>query len=485
MPVTERLTDHRESYFPGLRTALVLTGTGTDGAYHAGVLRGLTEAGVKIDLVAGRGIGAAGALFTALDGAPRLWDDNGLWRKPGLDRCYRWRPALRVAGWAGVALVGVLLSPLAFLALGLFVYPGGFLLQMLGLDAGQALIAAYGALVANAFAPGAVPTVVPRAGMIVLAVFFFALLGASIAAYLRAPARRRERGHLVWRLFGAPMAARDVQHRFLSSLSDLIRGPAPAGERGLTSLGRRFAEVLAENLGQPGFRDLIYVVHDLDARRDLVFAMLRDPFRRPFFTRTETRTAEAFDLAGVARDYACEALAGTLVVPVAAEAHLLTFAPDSYWRGETHRIADRPASLVRLLDEVALAGVDQGILVSGAPQAIEPHRLRARRVDGRGRLGEALAGDERAALHDAVVAAHHRFKALFVVQPTYNPLGPFDFTGSYDESSDRRHTLAELMAQGYEDAYHQFIEPVVGGSGERLAAEQPIASNGLTYTERP
>ena len=35
------------AYSPRLRTALVLTGTGTSGAYHAGVLKALGEAGVQ------------------------------------------------------------------------------------------------------------------------------------------------------------------------------------------------------------------------------------------------------------------------------------------------------------------------------------------------------------------------------------------------------------------------------------------------------
>jgi len=48
-------------YSPSRRTALVLCGTGAHGAYHAGVLRALQEAGVRIDLVAGHGVGAAGA----------------------------------------------------------------------------------------------------------------------------------------------------------------------------------------------------------------------------------------------------------------------------------------------------------------------------------------------------------------------------------------------------------------------------------------
>ncbi len=50
-------------YSPRQRTALVFAGTGTAGAYHAGVLRALAEAGVKVDLVAGRGMGAVAALL--------------------------------------------------------------------------------------------------------------------------------------------------------------------------------------------------------------------------------------------------------------------------------------------------------------------------------------------------------------------------------------------------------------------------------------
>jgi predicted acylesterase/phospholipase RssA len=40
-------------YSPKRRTALVFTGSGSTGAYHAGVLRALDESGVKIDIVVG------------------------------------------------------------------------------------------------------------------------------------------------------------------------------------------------------------------------------------------------------------------------------------------------------------------------------------------------------------------------------------------------------------------------------------------------
>src|SRR5436190_12812822 len=89
-----------EPYSPKLRTALVLIGTGTAGAYHAGVLRALHEAGVKLDVVAGRGIGVVGALFAAIDGVQRLWEDNGLWRTPDLRSLYRWSGVARIIVWA-------------------------------------------------------------------------------------------------------------------------------------------------------------------------------------------------------------------------------------------------------------------------------------------------------------------------------------------------------------------------------------------------
>ena len=110
-----RLTPSTDPYSPQRRTALVLAGTGTAGAYHAGVLRALHEAGVKLDVIAGRGIGAIGALLAAIDGAPRLWEDKGFWRAPAVRSFYSWRGTLRLLAWAVVV------------ALGIVVY-GGFLL---------------------------------------------------------------------------------------------------------------------------------------------------------------------------------------------------------------------------------------------------------------------------------------------------------------------------------------------------------------------
>ena len=86
----------------------------------------------------------------------------------------------------------------------------------------------------------------------------------------------------------------------------------------------------------------------------------------------------------------------------------------------------------------------------------------------RHRLGEFLAAAESAALRDAVEMARLRFDSVYLICPAHNPVGAFDFAGAHDEASDRRQDLGELMDRAYEDAYHQFIEPVVGASGDHL-----------------
>jgi len=158
-----------DPYSPQLRTALVLTGTGTAGAYHAGVLRALHEAGVKIDIVAGRGIGVVGALFSAIDGAQRLWEDNGFWRSPVVQHLYPWRTMARlVIGALAVAFI-VVAVPLAAMAAGLVVFPIDFLAKMVGASGLADLTGAYVRLAERAFAPEGLPTWLPRLVFLVLA----------------------------------------------------------------------------------------------------------------------------------------------------------------------------------------------------------------------------------------------------------------------------------------------------------------------------
>jgi hypothetical protein len=444
----------REPYSPRFRTALVLTGSGTAGAYHAGVLRALAEAGVRIDLVAGHGAGAIGALFTAIEGGPSLWGPDGCWRQKQVAGFYAWRPAVRALGWAGAAALALVFVPLAGLAAGLIAYPAAFLLALFGLDAGRTLAGSYSALVHDAFQPGGLASWVPRASLVLAGIV---LAGVAAAAYrARVPGRQRERSAVVRFWEGA--------------LWRLITGGARVPGPGRLELSRRYAELLAENLGQPGFRELIVLVHDLDTRRDLLIAALAEPFRRAYFGRRtgaaspQERAGETLDLAGADRDHVVDALAASQCLPVVTEPWPVTFAPESFWQGETHRWCDRPGAVARLLEEVQLAGAEQVIVVSAATADRDPHTLTDLRLDGLGRVGAWFASEGAASVRDAVKSGAAGFRCVPMISPGYNPLGPLDMVGTYDERSDRAELLAEALDRGYADAYHQFIEPMVGAA---------------------
>ena len=441
---TSKSERQRIRYSPDRRTALVLCGTGAHGAYHAGILKALQEAGVKIDVVAGQGVGAVAAALAAVDGASRLWDESGIWSSGAAKRLYRWKTSLRVAAWLVAAVIAVMFT------------------SALLVIAGYSIAAGRGFLIAS----------------LMLAAIVLALAAGGLP-FRRGPVRRSAEGKPWWRSLGAPLDAERARHTFAGALWELLHGGGPVRNPTRADVARRYAEVLHESVGQPGFRELMIVTTDLDSRRDVVAALLRDPYRRDFVSPRpgEERRSEIVDLAGLGRDHALDVIAAALTPPVACDPHLITFGVDSYWRGETHRFCDRPGASARLLEEIAAAGVTHVIIVSAVAASRVPHRLAGARLEPRHRLGEFLAAAESAAIRDARETARTRFDSVHVISPSHNPIGPFDLQGAYDEASDRWTDLTELMRRGYDDAYRQFIEPIVGASGEQLAHASAVEPN--------
>jgi hypothetical protein len=464
------------TYSPRLRTALMLCGAGTAGVYQAGVLRALTEAGVKVDLLAAHGAGVAIALGAAIDGGTRLWEPGGPWTSPRLAQAYRWRAALRVAA-LGLAVAGcALLSPLLVLAFAAATYVVSLFVALVDLPrAAASLVELYHESIVILFNPPVFPTMVPRAVVLALLVVFAVLVSAAVRAVQQEGVRRRARGAAWWRLVGAPLDSQEPAATLIEALWKLVRGASNEPRPAPGEIGRRYVDILTENFGQPGFREVLIAVHDVDARRDLVAAVLPADVRTAFMMRRKgpgPREADILDLtAGPQRELVVDLLAGALRLPIASAPHVVRFPAECYWRGESHRLCDRPELAVRLIDEIAALGIEQLILVNPAAPAGLPHGMRGKPIDLRGRMGEQLRSIETAALADAWTAAATRFSGVFVIRPDHNPVGPFDFTGAYDEASDRQRTPAELMQQGYEDAYAEFIEPVVA-SGEKVDATQ-------------
>jgi hypothetical protein len=452
---------------------VILCGTGTAGAYHAGALRAILESGIKIDVLAAHGAGAATALAAAIEGGARIWDPAGPWTDARLRGAYRWRAGLRAAFGGLLAAAALLLSPLLVLVVGALAYTAATMTALVSLTGLSAwFVALYSRMLGWLFDPPVLPTILPRLVVAAVLVVLAVLAAAAVHAARQERSKRRVAGTFWWRLFGDPLDATQPVGTFVDLLWSLVRGASSAPRPTPAEVGRRYVDVLADNFGQPGFHEVIIAVHDLDARRDLIGAVLAASARAAFESRQPgpaPREAEIIDFTGPQRQLLVGMLSGALRLPIATAPASVDFPADSYWRGERHRLCDRPELVLRLVDELAGIGIEQVILVSPAPPAAGRHAMRARPIDLRARIGEIVRSIETAALADGATAARTRFSGVFTVRPDHNPIGPFDFAGVYDEASDRQRTLSELIDQGYADAYRHFIEPVV-------AAGEPVTT---------
>ena len=404
-----------------------------------------------------------------------------MWDGPITTRLYRWRPTLQAAAWTLLVALTSLFVPLIAVVGAAVVYPVAFFLQLVGLGAGERAAAGYALLVDLVFQPTGLPLLLPRFVMATLVVLVGVLVVGEVLPRFRQKVRRRARGLVWWRLIGSPLGVSKVIDHFTRGLWQIMRGAGRITTPTHDDLAQRYAELLADNIGQPGFRELIVTVHDLDSRRDLVIALLGNDFRQRFFARRlgaegRNRHFETMDLAGDMGRHAVDVLAASLCLPIVTDAHLIRFSEESPWRGERHQLCDRPGATARLLEEVANSGAEQVILVTALPESTGPYSVESSRRDARGRAGAQLAAIETPSVRDALASCADRFQNVFQIRPVHNPLGPFDFSGGYDERSDRMFRLQELLRVGWEDGFQQFVGPVVGASGEWIRdgwLEQP------------
>jgi hypothetical protein len=473
-------------YSPKRRTAVVFTGTGTSGAYHAGVLRAFDESGVKIDLVVGSGIGTLAAAYAAVAGAPKLYD-AGFWHGVTWSSLYRLRPALRMA----LVLLGV--------SFGFFLLP-----VILALVAGVLFPLV---LIADVVLPGrpsqlfdylrAAPTLLRAPYLAALAAPVFVLSALTVVFLLRLGLKHRRR---FAEAFEALLDPQPGVQRLRRGLWEIARGVA-ISRLAVTEaeLGKRYVSLAAENLGQPGFRELILRTADLDTSAVLPFVLLQDAHRLAF-ARARTRglrvRAEglpgAVDLRAPGYDTLFfDAVCTGILPPLATPVRRVAFPKGGLFAGETHRLTDATLMSGCGISEALAAGAEQVIVVSAAPaSAGPPPRRRGPRaiadallaalerqcvdqdIQGAERLNRMIetlghrTEDGGRAWQDPATGRTYRDFVLYAIRPERRTLAPLEWDGALDPSTEVLETPADLMDQGYRDGYRQFVEPVVGAAPE-------------------
>ncbi len=474
-------------YSPKRRTAAVFFGSGTAAAYHAGALRALDDSGVKVDLVVGSGAGTIAAAFAAVAGGARLHAGDGFWTGVSWRHLYRWRLALRTAaGLLAVCFVVFLLPPLIALVAGVVAMPLLLIADVLrpGIF-GQVISQVAGA-----------PALIRGPYLAALAAPVFALCLLAIVALARGLLRDRRRFS---EGFESPLDVERGRERLLRALWEVSRGPTlserPPAE---PELGQRYVALAAENLGQPGFRELILRTADVETGGALDFVLLQDAHRASFAAARGSGPRSRLESLPGAVDLRLPAQAALffdavmtgLLPPFVAPLRRVSFPKGGPYGGETHRLADATLAAGTGLAEALAAGAEQVILVAAvAEQAEAPSRRRGPRAH----VDAAIALLERQALERDVAQAERinrmvqtlghdtpagrawqdpasgrlfREFALYVVRPARRGLLPLEWDGALDPASEVLETPEDLLDRGYKDAYRLFVEPVVGAAPE-------------------
>jgi hypothetical protein len=320
------------------------------------------------------------------------------------------------------------------------------------------------------------------------AVPVFALAVVAMIAFAAVYLRDRRRFP---EAFESLLDAQPGLRRLRRGLWDIARGAAPAGgPPSEAELGRRFVSLLAENLGEPGFRELVLRAADLDRGEALTFALLRDEGvgeggRRP----GEGALRDAVDLRAPGHDALLfDAVATGLLCPMAMPLRRVSFPKGGVHGGETHRLTDATFVPGTGIAEALAAGAEQVIVVTGVPETASPiprrrgpraridaavralERQAARELNEAERLNRIVStlghrtGSGRGAWQDPATGRIYREVDLWVIRPERRALGPMELDGARDPATEVLQTTEDLLEQGWRDAYRQFVEPVVGQS---------------------
>jgi predicted acylesterase/phospholipase RssA len=468
-------------YASDRRTAVVFHGTGAAGAYHAGALRALDEAGVRIDVLVGSGAGVIAAAFGAVAAGPALYAKDGLWMKLERVPPVQLRRVLRLVRGALIAAAVAFLVPAGLALLGGLLLPVGLLVDAARPGFLESTFRAVLAAVPSLRAPWLVALATPT---------LVALAGLAIYGFRNLSRRFTGRPGDSESIFTAERGLAQIRNHLWAA----VRGPDVRGRRPSDAeIGSRYASLLDENLGQPGYREVILRVADLDASEPLSIGITREPAR-----------AGEIDGRRSTRHLMDAILTCAAVAPLLAPRRSPRGAgkvPNS--EGAARRLADASAVGGCGVREAIASGATQIIVVSGARSST---RSAADPPPGETTSGETTSPAEAefssysagpAGLADAWASAldrsaieqeleavtdinrllaalapgaewtdpsnerRRRVISVFVVRPRRCLLAPTEMAGSVDMATGALNSLSDWMERGRLDAAEQFLDPFV------------------------
>jgi len=281
---------------------------------------------------------------------------------------------------------------------------------------------------------------------------------------------------------------------------EIARGSAissfPTSE---ADIGRKYVGLVAENLGQPGFRELILRTADLDTGGIVPFVLLDDVHRAAFADARSRGPRSRLDGIPGAVDLRTpgydtllfDAAVTGLLPPGAAPVRRVAFPRGGIFAGEMHRLTDAALAGGCGISEAVAAGADQVVVVTAAPAiaTAAPRRrgpraladgllstLERRAVDGGIRAAERInrmvetlghrTEDGGRGWQDPISGRVYQDISLYVIRPERRVLGTLEWDGGEDPATEVLEMPGDLAELGYRDAYRLFVEPVVGAFAE-------------------
>ena len=461
------------TFNPTRRTALALVGEGTSAAYLAGALKALEAAGVRVDLVLGRGAGAVVAAFGAIQSASKLLGENGLLPSLGQSGAWRFRVPYRTAAICLAAAFAVFLSPALLAVLLLLALPFIAAARIVAPDAMASLFALLQEQIA-AFSAQLDPIYLRAMAFPIAVLFAILLVGWLVPGAVRRPSGQGVLSRFLGEGF---IHLSPFSNELQRSLWEAVRGASTeARPPQLRDIGLCYRDLLSASLGQPGCSELIFYSLDLDSGQEVPFVLLKDRWLSRMAARgpgAGSVLAEPINLAGESCALLFDALLASVAPPVLAPGVPLRLPLSGRNAGEVHRFASSLLTGRSCVADAMAAGAEQVIYVSGSPAASSEET---------GIAGQLITSAVRQSLEEDLRWAEQAGLAMFVVRPDKARLKLFEFSGRALPGGDRLETGA-LAAHGERDAFRLFIRPIVGevspGPGGPEGAHRPSRVSGV------